>query len=95
MLARSNTQRVRKNISLGEEEYKKINTYVKMHDKTFSGFLCELALEKIAQEEQMSLNEYLQKNCEKVSLQEQKEIDALGLDFDDISGKELKLSDVL
>ncbi|PID48224.1 MAG: hypothetical protein CR967_00940 [Proteobacteria bacterium] len=89
------TKRVRKNISLEKEDYEKINTYVKMHDKTFSGFLCQVALKEIEKEENISLNEYLKKNCKPISKKEQKEIEALNIDFDDLDGEELGLSDVL
>ncbi len=95
MAAVSNTKRITKNISLGQEEYEKINTYVKMHNKTFSSFLCQVALKEIEKEENTSLNEYLQKNCKAISKKEEEEIKALNIDFDDLSGKELNLSDVL
>ncbi len=95
MTAVSNSKRVRKNISLGQEDYEKINTYVKIHDKTFSNFLCQAALKEIEKEENIGLNEYLQKNCKAISKEEEEEIKALNIDFDDLSGKELSLSDVL
>ncbi len=89
------TKRVRKNISLVQEDYERINTYVKMHDKTFSGFLCELALKEIEREEKISLNEYLKKQSKFLSKKEQKEIEDLNIDFDDLDGKEMSLADVL
>ncbi|PIF03657.1 MAG: CopG family transcriptional regulator [Arcobacter sp.] len=90
-----NHKRVRKNISLKEEDLKKIDTYVKMHNETFSNFLCQAALKEIQREEELSLSEYLRKNCSKLDKKEQKEIEDLDINFDDLTGKELRLSDVL
>ncbi len=49
--------------------------------------ISEKEKEEFLKEENMSLNEYLQKNCEAMSQEEQKDIEALSIDFDDLNGK--------
>ena len=43
----------------------------------------------------MSLLEYINANCAYVDKNEQEEIEALNIDFDDLSGKELNLDELL
>lgn len=86
---------IRKNISITKSEYDLISSFAMKNGYTFSELLRKSALRLIKQEENMSLLEYLNKTCEYVSNEEQKEIDSLNIDFDDLSGEELKLEDVL
>ena len=86
---------IRKNITLPEQIYKAINTYAQNRGVSFSEFLRESALEIIRKNEDLSLLEYLNKNCAYVDDNEQEEINSLKLNFDDISGKELSLNELL
>ena len=43
----------------------------------------------------MSLLEYINANCTYMDSNEQKEIETLNIDFDDLSGKELTLDELL
>ena len=45
--------------------------------------------------ENLSLLEYINKYCEYVDENEQEEFEALNIDFDDLSGKELNLDELL
>ena len=45
--------------------------------------------------ENLCLLEYINKYCEYVDENEQEEIEALNIDFDDLSGKELNLDELL
>lgn len=86
---------IRKNITLPAQMYKAINTYAQKQGVSFSEFLRESALETISKNKDLSLLEYLNKNCAYVDDNEQKEIKNLKLNFDDMSGKELSLKDLL
>ncbi len=86
---------IRKNITLPEQIYKAINTYAQRQGVSFSEFLRESALEIISKNEDLSLLEYLNKNCDYVDDNEQEEIKSLKLNFDDMSGKELSLNELL
>lgn len=48
-----------------------------------------------AKSENSNLLEYLGANCDYVDRNEQEEIEALNIDFDDLSGKELTLDELL
>lgn len=86
---------VRKNITLPEQMYKAISAYAQRRGISFSEFLRESALEAISKSEDLSLLEYLNKNCDYVDDNEQEEISSLKLNFDDMSGKELSLNELL
>lgn len=86
---------IRKNITLPEQIYKTINIYAQKRGVSFSEFLRESALERIGKNEDSSLLEYLNKNCDYVDDNEQEEINNLKLNFADISGKELNLNELL
>lgn len=86
---------VRKNITLSVNTYTIINDYAKKCGMSFSEFLRETALKAIAKSEETSLLEYLNANCEYMDSTEQAEIEALNIDFDDLSGKELTLDELL
>lgn len=86
---------IRKNITLPEQIYKVISTYAQKRGISFSEFLRESALERIRKNEDLSLLEYLNKNCDYVDDSEQEEIESLKLNFDDMSGRELSLNELL
>lgn len=86
---------VRKNITLPVTVYETINNYAKKCGVSFSEFLRDAALKAIAKNEDEDLLEYLNEHCAYVSDQEQKEIEAMNIDFDDMSGKELTLNELL
>lgn len=86
---------IRKNITLPEQIYKTINIYAQKRGVSFSEFLRESALERISNNEDSSLLEYLNKNCDYVDDNEQEEINNLKLNFADVSGKELSLNELL
>ena len=86
---------VRKNITLPASVYEVINDYAKKCGMSFSEFLRKAAIKEIAKSEDLSLLEYINSNCSYMDKQEQKEIEALGINFDDLSGKELTLDELL
>lgn len=86
---------IRKNITLPAEAYEAINDFARKCGMSFSEFLRESALAAIVKSENMSLLEYINANCVCVDDFEQKEIEALNIDFDDLSGKELTLDELL
>lgn len=86
---------IRKNITLKQEDYDLISNFIFKKGYNFSEFLRETALERIKQEEEISLLDFLNSNISLLSKEEQLEIDSKNIDFSDISGEELKLKDVL
>lgn len=86
---------IRKNITLPVTAYETINNYAQKCGMSFSEFLRETALKAIDQNEKLSLLEYLNKNCSYVDTQEQAEIEALELDFEQFDGKEITLDELL
>ena len=86
---------IRKNITLPVTAYETINNYARKCGMSFSEFLRETALKTIAQNENLSLLDYINKNCSYVDKYEQAEIEALKIDFDDLNGKELSLDELL
>lgn len=86
---------VRKNITLPASAYETINNYAKKCGMSFSEFLRDTALQVITQREELSLLNYINANCSYVDEAEQKELEALNIDFEDLSGKELTLDELL
>ena len=86
---------IRKNITLPLSAYEVINDYARKNGMSFSEFLRDTALKEIAKREDLSLLEYINSNCSYMDKQEQKEIEALDINFDDLSGKELTLDELL
>ena len=62
---------------------------------SFSEFLRDSALKAIIKSENLSLLDYINENCSYIDSNEQKEIEALDIDFDNLSGKELTLDELL
>lgn len=85
---------LRKQITIDRGSYRSIRKYAKLTGKSFSKFLIDCALESISQDQQLSLSEFLDKHCDYVSDEEQKEIDVLNLDYDSIDGECLTLEDL-
>ena len=86
---------IRKNITMPVAAYETINNYAKKCGMSFSEFLRETALKTIVKNEELSLLEYLNANCSFMDSQEQKEIEAMSINFDDTNGKELTLDELL
>lgn len=86
---------IRKNITLPVSAYNIINNYAQKCGMSFSEFLRETALNAIEKSEESSLLEYINANCDYMDSSEQAEIEALNIDFDDLSGKELTLDELL
>lgn len=86
---------VRKNITLPVTTYEIINDYAKKCGMSFSEFLRDTALKTIVKNENLSLLEYINANCAYIDIDEQEEIEALNIDFDNVSGKELTLDELL
>lgn len=86
---------IRKNITMPVTAYETINDYAKKCGMSFSEFLRDTALKVIAKSENMSLLEYINANCDYMDSDEQKEIEALSIDFDNLSGKELTVDELL
>lgn len=86
---------IRKNITLPVTAYETINDYAKKCSMSFSEFLRDTALKAIVKSENLSLLEYINANCDYMDSNEQKEIEVLNIDFDDLSGKELTLDELL
>lgn len=86
---------IRKNITLPASTYKTIDDYAKKCGKSFSEFLRETALKAIDESEKVSLIEYINANCEYMDKNEQEKVEALNIDFDDLSGRELTLDELL
>lgn len=86
---------IRKNITLPVTAYETINDYAKKCGMSFSEFLRDTALKAIDKSENSSLLEYINTNCTYLDKNEQEEIEALNIDFDNLSGKELNLDELL
>lgn len=86
---------VRKNITLSVTAYETINDYAKKCGMSFSEFLRDTALKVIAKNENLSLLEYINENCTYMDKYEQEEIETSNIDFDNLSGKELSLDELL
>ena len=85
---------IRKNITLPVTAYEIINDYAKKCGTSFSEFLRDTALKAIAKSENLSLLEYINKNCEYVDKNEQEEIEALNIDFDDLTSSDCEQADI-
>lgn len=90
-----NSLTVRKHISLKEDEYELIEKNARLLGLSFSEFLRKSALLFIQQKEELSLAEFLNKNCEYVSKEEQTEIDAMNIDYSDLDGEEININELL
>lgn len=89
------TLTIRKHISLKEDEYELIEKNARLLGLSFSEFLRNSALLFIKQKEELSLAEFLNKNCDYVSKEEQAEIDDMNIDYNDLNGEEININDLL
>ena len=85
---------IRKNITLPVTAYETINDYAKKCGMSFSEFLRDTALKAIAKSEDLSLLEYINANCAYVDKNEQEEIEALNIDFDDLTSSDCEQADI-
>lgn len=86
---------IRKNITMPINVYEIINDYAKKTGMSFSEFLRDTALKVIVRKEDLSLLDYINSNCSFVDEKEQEEIEAMNIDFNDLSGRELTLDELL
>ena len=86
---------IRENITLSAAAYETINDNAKKCGMSFSEFLRDTALKAIDKSENLSLLEYINANCTYMDSYEQKEMEALNIDFDNLSGKESTLDELL
>lgn len=86
---------IRKNITLSVTTYETINDYAKKYGMSFSEFVRDSALKAIIKSENLSLLDYINENCSYMDSNEQKEIESLNIDFDNLSGRELTLDELL
>ena len=85
---------IRRHITLSPAENEIINNFIKKQGVSFSEFLRFSALKNIKESENLSLKEYLDRYCEKVDEEEQKELDELmkniNLEEDEVSERTLE-----
>ena len=88
---------IRRHITLSPAENEIINNFIKKQGVSFSEFLRFSALKNIKESENLSLKEYLDRYCEKVDEEEQKELEELKkyINPEDEEGTEIKQEDFL
>ncbi len=86
---------IRKNISLADCEYQIIYDFAKKNGYSFSEILRKATLDYIQKEEEIDLVKFLNARLDFVSEEEQQEIDALNIDFNNLNGEELSIDDFL
>ena len=75
---------IRKNITLPVTAHEIINDYAKKCGLSFSEFLRDTALKAIAKSGNSKQLEYINTNCTYMDKNEQEEIEALNIDFDNL-----------
>ncbi len=86
---------IRKNISLADSEYQVISDFAKKNGYSFSELLRNATLDYIHKEEELDLVKFLNAHLDFVSEEEQREIDDLNIDFNNLNGEELSIDDFL
>ena len=88
---------IRRPITLSPADNEIINNFIKKQGVSFSEFLRFSALKNIKESENLSLKEYLDRYCEKVDEEEQKELDELmkNINLEEDEGSEITLEDFL
>lgn len=86
---------VRKNITLDKDTYVDIYNFAKSKGMTFSGFLRKAAIEYIQTDENLNLQQYLEKHCDYVDEEEQKWIDSLNINWDELPQEEITADELL
>ena len=83
---------VRKTITIFNEDYEFIKKYANSINKSVSEVMRVFTIKQIEEEQNQNLLDFLNNNCTFVSRDEQAEFDKMDIDFDDISGTEVKFS---
>ena len=83
---------VRKTITIFNEDYEFIKKYANSINKSVSEVMRVFTIKQIEEEQNQSLLDFLNNNCTFVSQDEQEDFDKMNIDFDDISGTEVKFS---
>ena len=88
---------IRRHITLSPTENEIINNFIKKQGVSFSQFIRLSALKSIKESENLNLKEYLDRYCEKVDEEEQKELDELmkNINLEEDEGSEITLEDFL
>ena len=88
---------IRRHITLSPAENEIINNFIKKQGFSFSEFIRLSALKSIKESENLNLKEYLDRYCEKVDEEEQKELDELmkNINLEEDEGSEITLEDFL
>ena len=88
---------IRRHITLSPAENEIINNFIKKQGVSFSEFIRLSALKSIKESENLNLKEYLDRYCEKVDEEEQKELDELmkNINLEEDEGSEITLEDFL
>ena len=88
---------IRRHITLSPAENEIINNFIKKQGVSFSQFIRLSALKSIKESENLNLKEYLDRYCEKVDEEEQKELDELmkNINLEEDEGSEITLEDFL
>ncbi len=86
---------IRKNISLADSEYQIIYDFARKNGYSFSEILRKATLDYIHREEELDLVNFLNAHLDFVSEEEQREIDALNINFNNLDGEELSIDDFL
>lgn len=83
---------VRKTITIFNEDYEFIKKYANSINKSVSEVMRVFTIKQIEEEQNQNLLDFLNNNCTFVSQDEQADFDKMDIDFDDISGTEVKFS---
>ncbi|EJP26263.1 hypothetical protein HMPREF1142_0848 [Peptostreptococcaceae bacterium AS15] len=83
---------VRKTITIFNEDYEFIKKYANSINKSVSEVMRVFTIKQIEEEQNQNLLDFLNNNCTFVSQEEQSDFDKMNIDFDDISGTEVKFS---
>ena len=86
---------VRKNITIEESKLDIINDYINKNNLSFSQFISDVSISYITNQENLDLLNFMNSNVSYVDDAEQKEIDALNIDYSDTNGKELSINEFL
>lgn len=81
-------------LELKEEEYALIEKKAKLLGMTVSDFIRK-AIFSLVEEKEKNLTEALNQYCETVSEEEQREIEELEIDFNDLDGEEVDIRELL
>lgn len=83
---------VRKTITIFNDDYEFIKKYANSINKSVSEVMRVFTIKQIEEEQNQNLLDFLNNNCTFVSQDEQEDFDKMNIDFDDISGTEVKFS---